>query len=783
MTAIGLFGKRKTLYFKLIVLVTIVIIITVLAISIVTSMIYNRNILENAESYNRALVNRQQKLMDKEMGNIVRIALSVTMAQAYMYSFNETRSDLTVKSLIDLTYYLQKQKNINEYIESIYIYYDEPRRVITSLDQKRTSIVDSYFDNNWLNYITFNNTSDSMWIVDRIKSNINDPSSDADSTVKYVTFIKELPLLGKTNGAVVINIKQSKFFGDYLGNYKNKMGKMFIMDENGSIIYSESPELSEALTSQQPSKFGRDNTFYMDYNGEENIVTCLASNVSGWRYINVIPRSSLINSTSIIRRIILVICLFYIGAAIVISMMISNRIYRPISTLVQYLKNSENEKDQKLPADEVSLIRSAFDRIKQSNIQLLLEKNRIEKILQDNSALMKEKYLNDLTGGRIFNPISISQYLEVFKIQANFKSYAVIIMMIENLHDILSEYNKIEFNLLKYSLMQHISPLINGDAFLKDDDKIIVIQTTLGMNENQIMDLAKMLQNEVSARTNFTVTIGISSKFSGVENMEQAYRDAEKALNQKLYFGKGEILTNRNITGEYNQALFYYPYDLEKKLINAVNQGKQEEVSRLIQSIFAVIADKKLSIANIDQIFFRITSEIMKALASTGENPDDVFGSSFNILEHMSRAQTLIEMENFLLRICSEIISFYDVKRSKINLDVIKLAEKFIQENYNNNISIDSVSDYVSLSTSYLSRIFKETKGKTLNEYIIDVRMDKTIELLKNTDYSIENICHMVGYTNISYFNKIFKARTGTTPGKFRKEYLLSGSGTTGEKK
>ena len=50
------------------------------------------------------------------------------------------------------------------------------------------------------------------------------------------------------------------------------------------------------------------------------------------------------------------------------------------------------------------------------------------------------------------------------------------------------------------------------------------------------------------------------------------------------------------------------------------------------------------------------------------------------------------------------------------------------------------------------------------------IKINNAINLLKSTDKSVEYICQEVGYTNISYFNKAFKARTGTTPGNFRRE-------------
>ena len=59
----------------------------------------------------------------------------------------------------------------------------------------------------------------------------------------------------------------------------------------------------------------------------------------------------------------------------------------------------------------------------------------------------------------------------------------------------------------------------------------------------------------------------------------------------------------------------------------------------------------------------------------------------------------------------------------------------------------------------------------TVNDYLIQLRIKRAMELLKQTDASVEEVCREIGYANVSYFNKIFKARTGLTPGQFRHQH------------
>ncbi|MDO5425284.1 MAG: AraC family transcriptional regulator [Eubacteriales bacterium] len=86
--------------------------------------------------------------------------------------------------------------------------------------------------------------------------------------------------------------------------------------------------------------------------------------------------------------------------------------------------------------------------------------------------------------------------------------------------------------------------------------------------------------------------------------------------------------------------------------------------------------------------------------------------------------------------------------------------------------SLDSVAKRFYMSKSYLSRVFKEFTGYTVNEYINVNRIQQARRLLAETDRSITEIAESLGYDSITYFEKIFRKHTETSPLKYRKQYL-----------
>ncbi|WMJ80705.1 AraC family transcriptional regulator [Clostridium sp. MB40-C1] len=103
-----------------------------------------------------------------------------------------------------------------------------------------------------------------------------------------------------------------------------------------------------------------------------------------------------------------------------------------------------------------------------------------------------------------------------------------------------------------------------------------------------------------------------------------------------------------------------------------------------------------------------------------------------------------------------------------------KLGErikKYIDQNYNEQITLTSISTSLNISSDYMSHVFKQTTGYSPIQYIMRRRIGEAQTLLITTKYSITMIATMVGYDNSSYFNKIFNKNVGMSPKRYRECY------------
>ena len=101
------------------------------------------------------------------------------------------------------------------------------------------------------------------------------------------------------------------------------------------------------------------------------------------------------------------------------------------------------------------------------------------------------------------------------------------------------------------------------------------------------------------------------------------------------------------------------------------------------------------------------------------------------------------------------------------HINIIKAIE-YIKENYMKEINILSTSEYLKVSESYLSHLFKKETGYTFVEILTLTRLKKACKLLKDPQARISEVAYMVGYRDQRYFGNIFKKHFGVTPNYYK---------------
>ncbi len=156
---------------------------------------------------------------------------------------------------------------------------------------------------------------------------------------------------------------------------------------------------------------------------------------------------------------------------------------------------------------------------------------------------------------------------------------------------------------------------------------------------------------------------------------------------------------------------------------------------------------------------YKDIAEIMKSEMMYIVNHKDA--SPFHLIGHL-----YLFIDSFVRSSTSTQVS----KGNSLRDFYIKEAFSFIEQNFQNDITIEDIAATCGLNRSYFGKIFHENMGKSPQEFLISYRMTKATELLKLTNLSVADIGNAVGYPNQLHFSRAFKNVYGISPRQWRYE-------------
>lgn len=164
--------------------------------------------------------------------------------------------------------------------------------------------------------------------------------------------------------------------------------------------------------------------------------------------------------------------------------------------------------------------------------------------------------------------------------------------------------------------------------------------------------------------------------------------------------------------------------------------------------------------------------EVIEKIKMSKNNPIDfIVITAYSYFEYAQKSLRLgakdillkpIEAEQFLETM--EKVLGYRYSNNKIFNEILE----YVNNNYQYEIELKECAEKYHTSPSYIARMFKKYYGVSFITYVNNLRIDKSVVLLKNTDMSIKEIAYKVGYNNLNYFYKVFKKTIGVTPNIFK---------------
>ena len=247
-------------------------------------------------------------------------------------------------------------------------------------------------------------------------------------------------------------------------------------------------------------------------------------------------------------------------------------------------------------------------------------------------------------------------------------------------------------------------------------------------------------------------------------NSSADYQNAKKDFNDQITLG-GMIRQSKK-----DRLSSAFPAEMTDDLINAIIGGKTVQAEKISSRIFERLY--VICLGDLDEIktmILWITATIIKNFSGEERFSFGEFAEmDMDIINKINEAATTDELsETFrglVKRISADLVSSVYPGASPL----IARSLRYIKSNYTRKIKLTDISNELHVNPTYFSALFSQEMGRPFTDYILELRIGKAKDLLRNTNMDIVDISGASGFENQSYFTKIFRKRTGQTPRQYR---------------
>ena len=220
-------------------------------------------------------------------------------------------------------------------------------------------------------------------------------------------------------------------------------------------------------------------------------------------------------------------------------------------------------------------------------------------------------------------------------------------------------------------------------------------------------------------------------------------------------------------TEESSRSLMFF-YHKEKELIDRIRTGSIQEVKALLNEFIGHVLFSEGGQTDAVRIrSIELTTLLSRVAMEGGASPDSIYRLNSQFLFRLYEEQELEELCLLMQEVLERFMRSMFREQDKGNPHIRK-ALRYMCDHYSEHLELEQVAQYVALSPSYFSTLFRQTVGTGFREHLNRIRIEESKRMLLDSRYTLADISVSVGFPDQSYYCKIFKKIVGVTPGKYR---------------
>ena len=323
----------------------------------------------------------------------------------------------------------------------------------------------------------------------------------------------------------------------------------------------------------------------------------------------------------------------------------------------------------------------------------------------------------------------------------------------------------------EFAIQKFVSKIVSrhNDALtFKDGDGNIVVAIMTNESSNilqlRVIAVCREIQKESVEKYGKTMSVGIGNIYNGHEYLNISYIEAEECLSYKFYFKENFTLAIENLSNNVS-GIIRSNKEFLFNITKSISKYDQNFTQYLISHEFELykqfyIAPKKLC------ALIRYNAEQLLLEYGTVSKEGRFWYNTKKF--ELDNCSNIVDLKAHFVSFTYKMITYLNPYVSGLAVEVGK-AVGYMEENcFDSKLTLTSVCEYLSVSVSYFSVVFKRETGKTFVEYMTEMRLSKANDSLVKTKKKISEIARELGYENPHYFSMVFKKRYNMTPRECR---------------
>lgn len=499
--------------------------------------------------------------------------------------------------------------------------------------------------------------------------------------------------------------------------------------------------------------YGEDNSENLNERTDRVISFERTSKVTQWKYNYTLPENKAYGSMYQIFVIMIILYVLCLIAGLWVIRHFIRRNYQPIDKLMTLFPEDNNPTD-----NEFSYLNAKITESLSKNFVLNQE-------IDSQSKMIREHLISEMLQGN--PPVGKRSRAELENLEFNLETDAFLVMIYS-----LGNKDDEDLSIRQFALCNVTDELLGNEEYKfastkKDADIIYIIRIDSEMAIQKTREIAKFLLEFSRKELDFEFYSAMGGVKKGAKSIGESYNEAKRAVEYAIAEENMELTEYSDVSKSLKDG-YFYSVELEGRLINLLKANEQKKMQELLKAIFKKNIGDEVSLDSIRYLTVELFSTVKRLMAQYGYSADKEFPEEAEFVEHIFENRDVEKMQDIILKVYSfcgknvfEALSRKDDLTSRITM--------YINQNYSNqNLGIGLIGDAFSMNSDYVSRKFREQTGKTINDYIRDIRIEKAKQLLKSSDELIADIAEMVGFTSYRTFVRVFTDVVGVTPNKYK---------------